>query len=168
MPHIRYRALPIVAAALAFTGCASVADLKPGTPYSEALKQYGKPSVTCSEPDGTHRVVWTQEPSGEFAWAVTFDKNENAVSVDQVMNRASFDVLNQGQWNTQSVRCQFGQPAMVRTFADSPNNMVWEYRFYGAGDEYDMLFVTFDRATNQMVEYTTGPDPQYNLLLLGR
>ncbi|UOD51005.1 hypothetical protein [Orrella daihaiensis] len=168
MPRIPYLPISTAVAALTLAGCASVADLKPGTPYNEALKLYGKPSVTCSEPNGTHRVVWTQQPSGEFAWAVVFDKNENAISVTQVLTKESFNVLNQGQWNTQSIRCQFGQPAMVRTFADRPNHMVWEYRFYGQSEEYDMLFVTFDRSTNQMVGYTTGPDPEYNLLLLGR
>lgn len=160
--------LSTLVSAFVLAGCASVADVKPGTSYNDVVKQFGKPAVSCPTQDGGTRVIWTEEPSGEEAWALSIERDGRVGNVTQVLHKEAFNVLNQGQWNTQSVRCQFGPPAMVKTFADNPNQMVWEYRFYGPDGEYDMLYVTFERATNNMVGFTTGPDPELNVSLIGK
>jgi len=157
----------MIATAALLTACASVGNVKPGTSYNSLLEQYGKPSVICPAKDGSTRLVWSEGDSGEQAWAVTVDKGEQVANVTQLMHESAFDVLKQGQWDTHDVRCQFGLPAMVRSYGDSKTDMVWQYRFYGPAGEYDMLFVTFDRATDQMVSYSTGPDPELNMTLLG-
>lgn len=156
-----------IAATLLTAGCASVGNVKPGTSYSELIKQYGKPKVICPTGDGGNRLVWSEGNAGEQAYAVVVDSQQRVASVTQLMQKPAFDVLDQGQWNTHDVRCQFGLPAMVRTYGDSKGEMVWQYRFYGPADGYDMLFVTFDRATGEMVNYSTGQDPELNISLLG-
>lgn len=164
MPFLR----PVcLASAFALAGCASVGHVKPGTSYQTLLEQYGKPSVICPSSDGGTRLVWSEGGAGEQAWAVTVDQQQRVTSVKALMQKADFAVLGQGQWNTHDVKCQFGLPAMVRTYGDSKNDADWQYRFYGETGEYDMLFVTFDRATGQMTNYSTGPDPQLNLTMLG-
>ncbi|MCD8504330.1 MAG: hypothetical protein LRY53_07365 [Burkholderiaceae bacterium] len=160
--------LSTLISALALVGCASIADIKPGTSYNDVVKQFGKAAVSCPTENGGTREIWTEEPSGEYAWALTIDRDGKVGNVTQVLHKEAFNVLNQGQWNTESIRCQFGPPARVKTFADNPNQMVWEYRFYGVGYDYDMLFVTFDRATNNMVSFSTGPDPELNTSLIGK
>jgi len=157
----------LVASATLLTACASVGNVKPGTSYNNLLEQYGKPNVICPAKNGSTRLVWSEGASGEQAWAVTVDKEQRVANVTQLMDKSGFDVLNQGQWDTHDVRCHFGTPAMVRTYGDSKTDMVWQYRFYGPAGGYDMLFVTFDRATDQMVSYSTGPDPELNMTLLG-
>ena len=157
----------VIASVALLTACASVGNVKPGTSYESLLAQYGKPSVICPAKDGSTRLVWSEGGAGEQAWAVTVDKEQQVANVTQLMHESAFDVLKQGQWDTHDVRCQFGTPAMVRSYGDNKNDIVWQYRFYGPAGEYDMLFVTFDRTTNQMVSYSTGPDPELNLTLLG-
>jgi hypothetical protein len=157
----------LIATALLTTGCASVGNVKPGTSYNALIKEYGTPTVICPTPDGSTRLVWSEGNAGEQAYAVVVDKQQQVSSVTPLMQKPTFDVLQQGQWNTHDVRCQFGLPAMVRSYGDSKTDMVWQYRFYGPTGEYDMLFVTFDRATGQMVSYSTGADPELNISLLG-
>ncbi|HEY7803779.1 MAG TPA: hypothetical protein VIC30_05025 [Orrella sp.] len=157
----------LVASALIVTGCASVGSVKPGTTYNSLIEQYGTPAVICPASDGTTRLVWSEGNAGEQAYAVTVDNQQRVSSVTQLMQQPAFDVLKQGQWNTHDVRCQFGLPALVRSYGDTKSDMVWQYRFYGPGGEYDMLFVTFDRASGQMVSFSTGPDPELNLTMLG-
>lgn len=156
------------AVALLVSGCASVGNVKPGTAYSDLIKQYGTPAVICPGNDGSTRLVWSEGNAGEQAYAVVVDKQQRVSSVTQLMQKPAFDILQQGQWDTQRVRCQFGLPAMVRTYGENrKTDMVWQYRFYGPTGEYDMLFITFDRATGKMVNYSTGQDPELNISLLG-
>lgn len=154
-------------ATIALAGCGSVANVKPGTPYQDVVKQYGTPDASCPEPGGGTRMVWTQEPAGEQAWATTVGADKLVGPFTQVLTKAAFDQLNQGQWTAGSVRCAFGPPATMKVFPDNTNQIVWEYHYLGQTQEYDMLYVTFDRATNNMVGYTTSMDPDRNPLLMG-
>lgn len=154
-------------AAAALAGCGSVANVKPGTPYTDVVKQFGNPAASCPEPSGGTRMVWTQEPAGEQAWATTVGADKLVGPFSQVLTKTAFDQLNQGQWTAGSVRCAFGPPATMKVFPDNPNQVVWEYHYLGTGEEYDMLYVTFDRATNNMVGYSTGMDPDRNPLIMG-
>lgn len=160
--------LTAAATALFLAGCASVADVKPGTPYQDVVKQFGNPDTSCPEASGGTRMVWTQEPAGEQAWATTVGADKLVGPFTQVLNKAAFDQLNQGQWTAGSVRCAFGPPATMKVFPDNTNQVVWEYHYLGTGEGYDMLYVTFDRATNKMVSYSTGMDPDRNPLLMGK
>lgn len=170
MPTLPISALRCTAlvGAFALVGCASVADVKPGTSYSDVVKQFGEPSVVCAQPDGSARAVWTQEPSGEYAWAMVVGKDKQVSSPMQVLTVDNFNALNQGQWDNHSIKCRFGLPAKVQVFEDHPNQVVWEYRFYGPAMDYDMAYVKFDKATNKVVGVTIGPDPELSTMVIGK
>lgn len=166
----KYRFLLATSTAAAVSllaGCASVADVKPGTPYKQVVDQFGNPAVSCPESGGGTRMIWTQEPSGEQAWATNVGANKLVGPFSQVLTKSAFEQLNQGQWTAGTVRCAFGPPATMKVFPDNQNQIVWEYHYLGSGVNYDMLYVTFDRATNNMVSYTTSMDPDRNPLLMG-
>ena len=170
MPNLSKPAMRLTALAGAFAlvGCASVADVKPGTSYAEVVKQFGEPSVACAQPDGSARAVWTQEPSGEYAWAMIVGKDKQVSSPTQVFSVENFNALNQGEWDNHTVKCRFGLPAKVQVFEDHPNQVVWEYRFYGPAMAYDMAYVSFDKATNKVVSVTIGPDPELSTMVIGK
>jgi hypothetical protein len=148
--------------AFALVGCASVADVKPGTSYGDVVKQFGEPAVTCPAPAGGKQAIWTQQPSGEYAWAIVVSESDQVTEVTQVLNSAFFDKMVPGEWDTSNVKCQFGPPAKVQIFPESPNDVTWEYRFVDPGDDFMMLYLTFDRATNRLIKFSTGMDPDYN------
>lgn len=156
-------------AALVLGGCASVSQYPPGTPYEEVVKGLGNPQVSCPTADGRTRMIWSQEPMGEQVWVTTVGSDRLIGKFQQVMQPGMFDKLNQGSWTAAQVRCEYGAPAKIQTFPDKPEYLVWEYRFMGGGDDsFMMLYVSFNKATNQMVGYSTGPDPELNLSLMGR
>ena len=169
MPNLSKPAtrLTALAGTFALVGCASVADVKPGTSYDDVVKQFGEPSVVCAQPDGSARAVWTQEPSGEYAWAMVVGKDKQVSSPIQVLTVDNFNALNQGEWNNHTVKCQFGLPAKVQVFADHPGEAVWVYRFLGPAMDYDMAYVRFDRVSNKVVGSTIGPDPRMNPMVTG-
>ncbi|MFO7747292.1 MAG: hypothetical protein R6V42_05735 [Orrella sp.] len=157
-----------LAGLLTLVGCASFSDVKPGTPLSSVVSQHGEPAVTCAGADGTKRVVWTEEPSGEQAWAATVDANGQVTGFAQVLTEDNFKVLNQGSWDTTKLRCQFGPPANVRQFSDHPDHEVWEYHYLGQADgSFMMLSVTVQKGSDKVLGYSTGPDPTLNPLVMG-
>lgn len=162
---VQFSALTSAIAVLA--GCASVASVPAGTPYKKVVEQFGNPAVSCPAANGGTRMIWTQEPAGEQAWATTVGSDKLVGQFTQVMQKPDFSILQQGEWTAGKVRCQFGPPANMETYGDNQNQVVWQYRYLGVDAAYMMLFVTFDRATNQMVSYSTGPDPSRNLIILG-
>jgi len=84
-----------------------------------------------------------------------------------VLTKTAFEQFDQGQWTAGDVRCALGPPAEMKVFPDNTEQVVWEYHFLTGDQEYDMLYVTFDRATNNMVGYSTSLDPTRSTLLLG-
>lgn len=159
--------LAVIASFAGIVGCASIADVKPGTPYKEVIKEFGNPAVSCPASNGGTRMVWTQEPAGEQAWVTTVGSDKTVGPFTNLMQKGMFDVLRQGEWTAGKVRCEFGPPANMEVYGDNQNQVVWQYRYYGTDSTYMMLFITFDRATNQMVSYSTGPDPSRNLSVIG-
>lgn len=161
--------LSALAAAFTLGGCASLSSVPAGTSYEEVVKQFGNPQVTCPLPDGRSRMIWSQEPAGEQVWVTAVGSDHRVGSFEQVMRPNMFEQLSEGSWNSAKVRCEFGQPAKIQVFPDHPQRVVWEYRYVGGADnDFMMLYVSFDRATNQVVNYSTGPDPDYNRLMFGR
>ena len=103
---------PIVTALfiVGLSGCTVMTDIKPGTPLTEVEKQFGKPTTTCQLPGGGQRMVWSQQPSGQYAWATDVDAVGRVGSVDQILDDREFNKLSEGVWTPERVRCQFGPP----------------------------------------------------------
>jgi hypothetical protein len=153
---------------LTLAGCAQMTSIPPGTSLTAVQKQFGNPSVTCDGPNGTMRAVWSQMPDGEMAWATTVDAQDKVGTFTQIMSVKAFDVLNQGTWVSSKVRCEFGPPAVVHIFPKSPDQTVWEYRFLDESNNYMIMYVYFATATNTVLRFSPGPDPEFNISIMGK
>jgi hypothetical protein len=153
---------------LTLAGCAQITSVPPGTSLKDVEKQFGNPAVTCDGPNGTLRAVWSQMPDGELAWATTVDAKDKVGTFTQIMSVKAFDVLNTGTWSSSQVRCEFGPPAAVHVFPNKPNQSVWEYRFLDETDNFMMVFVNFETATNTVLRFSVGPDPEFNIHFNGK
>ncbi len=157
-----------VAGFITLAGCSSMSTIAPGTSLKSVISQYGQPSVNCQNPDGSRRVVWTQEPAGEEAWAANVDASGGVSEFSQVLVAEQFDVLNQGSWDTERLNCHFGPPSNIKTYPNQPNQVVWQYQYMGGGDDgFMMLYVNINKASNRVAGYSTGPNPELNPLLTG-
>lgn len=153
---------------LTLAGCAQMTSIPAGTPLTQVEKEFGKASVTCQGPNGTTRAIWSQAPDGEMAWATTVDASNKVSTFNQLMSLTSFDKLGQGTWTSSQVRCEYGPPSAVHIFPEKPNQSVWEYRYLGEANNYMIMYVYFDTSTNTVVRYQKGPDPEFNIHVIGK
>jgi len=157
-----------LASLIALAGCGSMSKIPPGTPLQSVISQYGQPSVDCQNPDGSKRVVWTEEPAGEEAWAANVDASGGVSEFTQVLTAEQFTVLNQGSWDANRVNCHFGPPAKITTYPDNPNQLVWQYQYVGGGSGgFMLLYVNINKASNRVAGYSTGMNPALNPLISG-
>lgn len=157
-----------LAGLITLAGCGSMGKITPGTPLQSVVSQYGQPSVECNNPDGTKRVVWTEEPAGEQAWAANVDANGGVSAFTQVLTAEQFTVLNQGSWDTERVNCHFGPPAKIKTYPNNPNQFVWQYQYIGSGTGgFMLLSIDINKASNRVAGYATGMNPELNPLIAG-
>ena len=148
---------------LLLSGCASVSDVEPGTPVAEVVKKYGRPSVSCSMPDGSRRMVWTQMPMGEAAYALNVGADNTVGAPEQVLSDAHFQILANGQkWTPEALRCEFGPPASVtESGMGNSKQWVWGYR-YMRGSDAIMMYVYMGHDGRQVTHFGAAPDPLFN------
>ncbi|MEY3740533.1 MAG: hypothetical protein RLZZ192_1209 [Pseudomonadota bacterium] len=151
------------------TGCAQVSSAKPGTPIAQVLKQYGKPAVTCPTKDGGQRMVWTQQPEGETAYAVQVPKSGLIEAPQQVLSTESFNVMSNGEvWTREMVHCQFGPPANISRDGIGSEEWIWGYRYMAPGDDAQMMYVYLGSTGASVTRYVSLPDPERNPEVMGR
>ena len=151
------------------SGCAQVSSAKAGTPIAEVLKQYGKPAVTCPTKDGGRRMVWTQQPEGESAYAVQVPQSGLIQAPQQVLSMDSFSVMSNGEvWTREMVHCQFGPPANISRDGIGSEEWVWGYRYMRVGDDAQMMYVYLGSNGASVTRYASLPDPERNSEVLGR
>jgi len=157
----------VVALSGALLGCAQVTTVKPGTPVKEVTSKFGKPAVSCKLKDGSQRVVYTSQPSGEQAWAASVSSNGTVGASEQVLTDSHFKALSSGQWSADRVRCEFGPAAEVESH-DSSNDekTVWTYHYLQDQSPY-VIDINFDPKTNIVVNYNEMPDPERNSSMIG-
>jgi hypothetical protein len=150
-------------------GCAQVSSAKPGTPIADVLKQYGKPAVTCPTKDGGRRMVWTQQPEGETAYAVQVPKNGLIQAPEQVLRTESFNIMSNGEvWTREMVHCQFGPPANISRDSFGDDEWIWGYRYMAPGDDAQMMYVYLGSNGASVTHFVSQPDPERNPEVMGR
>ncbi len=150
----------LVACAL-LAGCAGFSDVKSGTPLKQVTGKYGRPAVSCQQPDGSRRMVWTQQPDGESAWAMRVSTDGLVGAPEQVLTSAHFQVLASGVWTPEKMRCEFGPPATIRDEGIAEKKQwIWAYRFVQPGGFYALMYVYMGQDGNQMTQYNAAPDPE--------
>lgn len=150
------------------SGCASVSSVQSGTPVDEVISKFGRPSVTCSLPDGGRRMVWTQQPMGETAYALNVGADKKVGAPQQLLQDNHFSVLGNGQaWTPEMLRCEFGPPASVSEDGfGSSRQWVWGYR-YLRGSEALMMYIYMGQDGKQMTRFGAAPDPLLNSEVTG-
>lgn len=145
-------------------GCAQVSSVKPGTPIAEVLKQYGRPAVSCPARDGGKRMVWTQQPQGETAYALHVTPQGLVDAPQQVLTENSFSVLGNGEvWTRERVHCQFGPPANItRDSWGDDHQWIWGYRYMRGQGDAEMMYVYLGNDGAQVTKYRSLPDPERN------
>lgn len=143
-------------------GCADIATAPAGTPLAELESHYGKPSYTCTRPDGVRRAIWSQQPSGSYAWGTDLDSQGRAVGMEPLLTPKHFEVLRQGVWTPDAVRCEFGPPAQVRTAGlGEKHEVVWSYRYVLDQRWHSVMYVYLGPQGRQVTHYHSGPDDRY-------
>jgi len=150
--------------ALFLAGCAQVSSVKPGTPIAEVLKQYGRPAVSCPAREGGKRMVWTQQPQGETAYALHVTPQGLVDAPQQVLTESSFSVLGNGEvWTRERVHCQFGPPANIsRDSWGDDHQWIWGYRYMRGEGDAQMMYVYLGNDGAQVTKYRSLPDQERN------
>jgi len=152
-----------IIAILLLTACANMADTPPGTPLAQVVTQFGAPTYTCTDRDGNKRAIWSTQPFGQFAWGSTIDSAGNTDRVIPLFTTEQFDALNQGSWNQEQVRCQFGPPAEISSVGlPSSRQDVWSYRYKQSGAWNSLMHIYFDPYSGLVTRHHPGPDPMYD------
>lgn len=147
---------------LTLTGCAQLKDVKPGTPITQVLSEYGKPTYECTLPSGDARMIWSQQPFGQYAWATDIKPDGVTTGMTQVLDEESFNRLARGIWTPDDVLCAFGPPAeQTQMGLPSVRKEVWSYRFRQHNVWYSLMYVTFSQDGTRVIDYGPGPDPMY-------
>jgi len=157
------RAFLACAIGLGLAGCASITATPPGTPLAQVTAQFGTPTLQCTDRQGHDRVVWSSQPLGQQAWAATIDAQGRVGPIEQILTDEHFQVLKQGTWTAEQVRCEFGPPAIIDT-AGLPNvrQIVWSYRYKQDHVWNSLMYVFMGPQGEQVTKYHPGPDPMYD------
>lgn len=164
-PGTTERLLKLGAAALALgalSACANMAQTPPGTPLTQIQAEFGQPNYRCTTDNGQQRVIWSQQPYGQYAWGANITPDGRAETVDLVLADAYFKRLAQGEWTPERVRCTFGPPAKVETVGlPSVRETVWSYRYKQNGVWNSLMYVYFGRDGEKVTRFHPGPDPLF-------
>lgn len=156
--------LPAAALALLLAGCASIADIPPGSPLDQVTARLGSPASDCPATggDGGRTMVWTTQPYGQEAWRTHVDGSGRIGPMLPALTDAEFNALRTGVWTADAVRCAFGPPAEVSQVGLPGNRQtVWSYRYRQNGVWNSLMYVYFSN-DGQVTRAHAGPDPLYD------
>jgi hypothetical protein len=147
---------------VALAGCATLDKVPPHTPLAQIESQFGRPNAICPLAGGGHRVIWTQQPMGQYGWAANVGPDGVADQVLPILTDEHFALLAQGDWPAERVRCEFGPPADIRGVGlPSVYEEVWAYRYRESKAWNSLMYVYMGRDGSRMTHYHPGPDPMY-------
>lgn len=152
-----------LAAAAFLAGCANPTQVPPGAPLGDAAARIGRPNFSCELPGGGQRVIWTQQPYGQYAWGANVGADGRIDQVVPVLTDAHFRRLASGTWTADQVRCEFGPPADISQVG-LPNvrQVVWSYRYKQSGVWNSLMYVYMGRDGDRVTRFHPGPDPMYD------
>lgn len=156
--------LGMLAAVLAASGCANIAAVEPGTPLAQVQQQFGAPTHACPLPDGGQRLVWSQQPYGQYAWGTRTTPDGRVGPIEPILTDEYFKRLDQGQWTAERIRCEFGPPAEIEQVGmPSVRQTVWAYR-YRQDHVWNSLMHLYMGRDGQVLERRhAAPDPMFEI-----
>ncbi len=159
----RLRAAGATLAVLLLGGCASLTAIPPDTPLDQVVSRFGAPTLQCKDRQGHDRVVWSQQPLGQQAWGSTVDAQGRVQAIEPILTDAHFQILKQGVWTPEQVRCEFGPPAVIETVGlPSVRQIVWSYRYRQDHVWNSLMYVYFGHDGARVTRFHPGPDPMYD------
>lgn len=164
LPHRKwFRSVATAAATLALVGCANIAQTPPDTPLAQIESQFGVPTLRCTDRAGEARVIWSQQPLGQYAWGGNLDAQGRVKAIVPILTDEHFQVLKEGTWTPPQVRCEFGPPAIIDTVGlPSVRQIVWSYRYRQDHVWNSLMFVYFGHDGTHVTRFHPGPDPLYD------
>ena len=144
------------------TGCASITSVPPGTPATQMVSQFGAPTYQCPLENGGTRLIWSQQPFGQQAWATNTDRQGNTEGVTPILTDTHFNILSKGLWTPERLLCEFGPPAEKSAVGlPSVRQIVWSYRYQQDGVWNSLMHIYLGRDGSQVTRFHPGPDPMY-------
>jgi hypothetical protein len=143
------------------SGCANMNTLPAGTPLSTIEQKYGQPSYSCTQPNGQRRAVWSQMPSGEYAFGTTIGSDGRTGPFVSVLTDEHFARLAQSTWTPEAVRCEFGPPYRIdEAGIGNKREVTWGYR-YMQSVRHSVMWVYMGRDGTQVTGFHPAPDERY-------
>jgi hypothetical protein len=156
------RTLILILFCASLAGCADIGHTPPDTPLATIAAQFGAPTLRCTNRNGQQRVIWSQQPLGQYAWGGNLDAQERVQAVTPILTDEHFEVLRQGTWTPDQVRCEFGPPAFIDQIGlPSVRQTVWNYRYKQDHVWNSLMFVYFGHDGSHVTHFNPGPDPMY-------
>ncbi len=158
------RTLTLAGLITTLAACTTYRDITPNAPISDVTRIMGQPNYLCDRPDGGKRLVWSQQPMGQYVYGAEVKADGNLKgSVHSVLTDKNFKKLNSGTWTDKDVLCEFGLPAEVETLGlGEKREQIWSYRFKENNHWNRMLHIYMGRDGHQFTHWHTGPDPLYD------
>ena len=152
------RYLSLSACILTLSACTTLSDMPVGTPLSQLQAEFGPPTVACP-PQQPQRLVWSQQPYGQYAWGVDINAQQELLQSTQVLSDREFERLSEGDWTQQRVLCHFGPPAEKDyTPYQGVRMLVWSYRYKQSSTWNSLMYVYFGDDGLVKIHHP-GPDP---------
>lgn len=161
-PSFIYKTLALLSIAVV-SGCANLAQVPPGASLADVQAQFGAPNFRCERPDGGQRVIWTQQPMGQFAWGANVGADGRIDHVQPVLTDENFQQLATGTWTAERVRCEFGPPARISSVGlPSVREVVWSYRYKQDRVWNSLMYVYLGKDGETVTRFHPGPDPMFD------
>jgi len=151
--------LAALASLAVLSGCTLIANTPPGTALSDVQRRHGPPAHVCTQPDGSQRAIWSQQPNGQHAWAASVDAAGQVQAVEAVLTDEAFQRLRPGI-TTDELRCTYGPPARISVVGWGQRPTVWSYRYREAKAWNSLMHIYLD-ADGKVERFHPGPDPMF-------
>jgi len=159
MPFSALRTAPFLALTM-LAGCTNMTEITPGTPLKEVEIRYGQPVHACPQINGGQRLIWSQQPAGQHAWAVEVNAADQVQRIEAILTDTSFERLQIGM-TSNALRCIFGPPAITaRAGLGEQRRDVWSYRYRESKAWNSLMHVYLDEA-GRVERFHPGPDPLF-------
>ncbi|MCD8340428.1 MAG: hypothetical protein LUC43_09590 [Burkholderiales bacterium] len=143
---------------LSLVACNHPDFIKVGESYQQVMDQLGFPDSETKMPDGTIRVVYSQQPMGPQVYAFIFGPDGNLIKKEQILKQKFFiDNIKKGVMDQQDIDRMFGRYCEKRPNALS-DSYSYMYRYVEQGMPM-ALYVDFDNKTGKVIDWATTIDP---------
>ena len=121
----------VLMAAMLVAGCAfnPFFNPQPGMTSEQILRGMGRPTQIVAI-EGGERYQYSQQPQGQYATMVDFDRNGHVTQARQVLTEAGFARIQPeiGRWTTKDIEREYGPPGRIDHVA-SWSGDIWQYRW---------------------------------------